>query len=336
MRQKSVSPLPLLGEGKGWGRKIPPPYVEHPILLFLYNEYKMKTIKYFSTFSGIGGFELGINNAASSTGVQIECIGHSEIDKFAESVYQNHYKENKNYGDITKIKTTELPDFDILVGGFPCQSYSSAGKQKGLGDERGQLFYDLVRIIREKQPKVIVLENVPALLSNNRGHSFATILAELEKLGMYAEWQVCDSSHFGVPQTRKRLIIVGFLGKIPTQPIFPLHPTHRTRLDEDTFISYSQTRDSIKLKDTANTIVASYSGLGNFNQPAILTDNKRIRRLTPLECERLMGFPDNWTGIGADGKLVSDSQRYHQCGNAVCPNVIEAVFDKIFSINNLF
>lgn len=309
---------------------------EYALPHFLYNRLKMNSVKYFSTFSGIGGFELGLERAAKRAGLSNKCVGHSEIDKFAENVYQKHFTGNKNYGDITKINAKELPDFDILVGGFPCQSYSSAGKQKGLGDERGQLFYDLVRIIREKQPKVIVLENVPALLSNNRGHSFATILAELEKLGMYAEWQVCDSSHFGVPQTRKRLIIVGFLGKIPTQPIFPLHPTHRTRLDEDTFISYSQTRDSIKLKDTANTIVASYSGLGNFNQPAILTDDKQIRRLTPLECERLMGFPDNWTSIGADGKPISDSQRYHQCGNAVCPNVIEAVFDKIFSINNLF
>ena len=296
----------------------------------------MKKLKYFSTFSGIGGFELGIERAAEKANVSIECVGHSEIDKFAENVYRRHLTGNKNYGDITKINESELLEFDILVGGFPCQSYSSAGKQRGLEDERGQLFYDLVRIIKEKQPRVIVLENVPALLSNNGGRSFAAILNELEELGFCIEWQVCDSSHFGVPQTRKRLIIVGFLGGIPSQPIFPLHPTCKTRLDEAKFISYSQTRDSIKLKNTANTIVASYSGLGNFNQPAILTDDGQIRRLTPLECERLMGFPDNWTVFGVDGKRISDSQRYHQLGNAVCPNVIEAVFDKIFSIKGLF
>ena len=111
--------------------------------------------------------------------------------------------------------------------------------------------------------------------------------------------------------------------------------TSKTCLNEAKFISYSQSRDSVKLKNTANTIVASYSGLGNFNQPAILTDDKQIRRLTPLECERLMGFPDNWTALGVDGKAISDSQRYHQCGNAVCPNVIEAVFDEIFSVRGL-
>lgn len=295
----------------------------------------MNNIKYFSTFSGIGGFELGIERAARKAKLSVEYVGHSETDKFAEKVYQKHFKGNKNYGDITRINERELPNFDILVGGFPCQSYSSAGKQLGLKDERGQLFYDLIRIIREKRPRIIVLENVPALLSNNRGYSFATILAELEKLGLYVEWQICDSSNFGVPQTRKRLVIVGFLGGIPSRPIFPPNSTSKTYLDEAKFISYSQSRDSIRLKNTANTIVASYSGLGNFNQPAILTDDKRIRRLTPLECERLMGFPDNWTILGVDGKTISDSQRYHQCRNAVCPNVIEVVFDKIFNIKGL-
>lgn len=295
----------------------------------------MNKIKYFSTFTGIGGFELGLERAAKKANLDIECVGHSEIDKFAENVYQQHFKGNKNYGDITKINPKELSDFDILVGGFPCQSYSSAGKQRGLEDERGQLFYDLARIIKEKRPRITVLENVPALLSNDRGHSFATILSELEKLGLYVEWQICDSSHFGVPQTRKRLIITGFLGGIPSQPIFPLHSTSKTCLDEAKFISYSQSRDSVKLKNTANTIIASYSGLGRYNEPAVLTDDGQIRRLTPLECERLMGFPDNWTALGIDGKTISDSQRYHQCGNAVVPSVIEAVFDRIFSIRGL-
>ncbi len=292
----------------------------------------MKKLKYFSAFSGIGGFELGLENAAKSAGLEVECVGHSEIDKFAESVYQYHYPENKNHGDITKINEKELPDFDILVGGFPCVSYSSAGKRQGLKDPRGQLFYDLVRIIRAKRPKIIVLENVKTILGNDGGRSFSTVLSELASLGLYVEWNVCNSSHFGVPQERERCIIVGVLGGIPSSPIFPLKPLSKTCFDEDRIVSYSKSRDAVKLRSTANTIIASYRGLGNFNQPAVLEKDGRVRRFTPLECERLMGFPDNWTKFGEKGKSISESRRYHQCGNAVCPKVIEAVFARLFDM----
>lgn len=305
-------------------------------MFFCYNDPKMKKLKYFSTFSGIGGFELGIERAAKTLGIDIECIGHSEIDKFAENVYQKHFTGNKNYGDISKINPNELPDFDILVGGFPCQSYSTAGKRRGLEDDRGRLFFEVARIIKAKRPRVIVLENVPALLSNNRGRSFSRILCELAKVGMYVEWFVCDSSDHGVPQKRKRIIIIGLLGGVPSGPLFPLKTSHKTRLDETKFISYDKNRDKVKVKDVANTLIASYHGLGNYNQPAILSKGMRIRSLTPLECERLQGFPDNWTKVGIDGKNISDSQRYRQCGNAVCPNVIENIFIEIFKINNMF
>lgn len=295
----------------------------------------MSKIRYFSAFSGIGGFELGLESATKPTSLEVKCVGHSEIDKFAESVYQYHYSGNKNYGDITRINEKELPDFDILVGGFPCVSYSSAGKRKGLEDKRGQLFFDLVRIIREKRPKVVVLENVKAILSNDSGRSFSTVISELANLGMYVEWSVCNSAHFGVPQERERCIIVGVLGKFPSTPIFPLKPLHKTCFDEDRIVSYSKSRDIVRLRNTSNTIIASYRGLGNFNQPGVLEKDGRVRCFTPLECERLMGFPDNWTKFGAGGGLVSDSQRYRQCGNAVCPNVIEAVFKRLFSMDEI-
>ena len=295
----------------------------------------MKKIRFFSAFSGIGGFELGLENAAKSAGLEAECIGHAEIDKFAEAVYQNHFPGNKNYGDITKINAKELPDFDILVAGFCCQSYSTAGKRKGLKDERGQLVYDLIRIIKEKRPKIIVLENVKAILGNASGTSFSTILSELAELGLYVEWNVLNSSHYGVPQERERVIIVGVLGEIPSEPIFPLKPLYKTHFDENRIVSYSKSRDVVKFRDTANTIIASYKGLGNYNQPGVLEKNGRVRRFTPLECERLMGFPDYWTQYGADGKLISDSQRYRQCGNAVCPKVIEATFSRLFSMDDI-
>ena len=144
-----------------------------------------------------------------------------------------------------------------------------------------------------------------------------------------------NSSHYGVPQERERVIIVGVLGKVPSEPIFPLKPLHKTHFDEDRIISYSKSRDVVKYRDTANTIIASYKGLGNYNQPGVLEKDGRIRRFTPLECERLMGFPDYWTQCGVDGKQISDSQRYHQCGNAVCPKVIEATFARLFSMGDI-
>ena len=122
----------------------------------------MKKTKYFSTFSGIGGFELGIENAAKELGLATECVGFSEVDKFTTSVYQRHFPNTKNYGDIKQINTDELPDFDLLVGGFPCQDVSMIGKRKGLAGERTGLFYELARILEAKQPKYFVFENVSA------------------------------------------------------------------------------------------------------------------------------------------------------------------------------
>lgn len=138
----------------------------------------MQKIKYFSTFSGIDGFELGIENAAAAEpGIATECVGFSEVDKFAISVYQRLFPNTKNYGDITKINTDKLPDFDLLVGGFPCQDVSIIGKRAGLAGERTGLFYELARILRAKQPKYFVFENVKGLLSSNKGEDGKTVLA---------------------------------------------------------------------------------------------------------------------------------------------------------------
>ena len=135
----------------------------------------MGKLKYFSTFSGIGGFEVAIEGAAQSAGIQVECVGYSEIDKFADSVYKYHFPGATNYGDITRIRTKDLPNFDLLVGGFPCQPFSSAGKRKGFNDTRGTLFFDLARILKEKRPHLFVFENVPGLLNSDRGRTFAII-----------------------------------------------------------------------------------------------------------------------------------------------------------------
>lgn len=175
-------------------------------------------MKYFSTFSGIGGFELGIQKACP----EAVCVGYSEIDKYADAIYKYHFKEVKNYGDITKINGYELPDFDLLVGGFPCQAFSIAGKRRGFEDTRGTLFFDLARILQAKRPRLFIFENVKGLLSHDGGRTFKTIIATTTELGYDVQWQVVNSKNFGVPQNRERVIIVGNLRGTPRPEVFPI------------------------------------------------------------------------------------------------------------------
>lgn len=178
----------------------------------------MTGLRYFSTFSGIGGFELGIHKAMPDA----QCIGYSEIDKYASSVYDYHFKEVKNYGDITQINPGQLEAFDLFVGGFPCQAFSVAGKRLGFDDTRGTLFFEVARILKAKRPRHLVLENVKGLLSHDGGKTFATILWVLTDLGYFVEWQVLNSKDFGVPQNRERVYIVGHFGSAPRRKVFPI------------------------------------------------------------------------------------------------------------------
>ncbi len=364
-------------------------------------------MKYLSLFSGIGGFELGIQQAYESIynanrsenggkqenskrnkgqGLQSKegkdvsakkrpigersnnisderplCIGYSEIDKYAIQIYQKHFN-HKNYGDITKIDEKTLPDFDLLVGGFPCQSFSIAGKRGGFNDTRGTLFFDIARIIREKQPRLLLLENVKGLLSHDKGNTFTTIISTLDELGYDLQWQVLNSKNFGVPQNRERVFIIGHLRGTPRPEVFPISGADKkdTRnVGED--LSYAidanyhkgtntlekGRRQLIQLNQPthSNDRVYSEEGLsptlntmqGGRRQPFIKGEAK-IRRLTPLECERLQGFPDDWTRYGAfeikntnifDTTPISDTQRYKCCGNAVTVNVIEEIIKKL-------
>ena len=159
-------------------------------------------MKYFSAFSGIGGFELAMPE-------DWECIGYSEIEPKAIEVYKKHYPKHKNYGDITKIQPNTLPDFNCFIGGFPCQSFSIAGKRGGFNDTRGTLFFEIARIIAVKKPTYLLLENVKGLLSHDKGKTFETILKTIDELGYDAEWCVFNSTDFGRPQSRPRVYIIG-------------------------------------------------------------------------------------------------------------------------------
>jgi len=156
-------------------------------------------------FTGIGGFEYGIQQALPNA----ECVGYSEIDKYAIQTYERHFK-HKNYGDATKINPEELPDFDMLCGGFPCQAFSIAGKRRGFQDTRGTLFFDIARIVKVKRPKIVLLENVKGLLNHNKGETFRVIIQTLSELGYDVQWMVLNSGYY-TQQGRQRVYIIGVL-----------------------------------------------------------------------------------------------------------------------------
>ena len=323
-------------------------------------------------FSGIGGFELGIKQAyenlqnlfppgkpeyeTESTaslgqgGLVSEpttrlgnplCVGYSEIDKYAIQVYQSHF-DHTNYGNATTINPTELPDFDLLVGGFPCQSFSIAGKRRGFEDTRGTLFFDIARILRAKQPASFILENVKGLLSHDNGKTFRTIIATLTDLGYDLQWQVLNSKDFGVPQNRERVYIIGHIRGQPRPKVFPIGESNTKSIVQLNQPTHSNNRiyGGDGISPTINT------AQGGNRQPKIVKTVRsggrasphgskqnwdsyeyqgKIRRLTPLECERLQGFPDGWT-LGE-----SDTQRYKCLGNAVTVNTVQAVMEKLFN-----
>ena len=167
---------------------------------------KKPQIKIFSAFSGIAGFEKGIIDAIGKRAV---FVGYSDIDRYANMVYKKHFPKHINYGDITKIDPKELPDFDLFCAGFSCQPYSIAGKRRGLDDLRGQVVYDIFRILREKKPAMFLLENVKGLLSHNKGETIELICEELCDSGYVLDLDVLNSKNFGIAQSRERVFIVG-------------------------------------------------------------------------------------------------------------------------------
>lgn len=176
-------------------------------------------IRFFDMFAGIGGFRSGLEAVGG-----FECIGHCEIDKRANTAYCAIYDTEGAYfcDDARKIDPKRMPDFDLICAGFPCQSFSVAGKRRGFSDMRGTLIFEVARIVGEKRPAFLLLENVPGLLSHDGGRTFETILGAFADLGYTLEWCVHNSKFFGVPQSRKRLYIVGYLGGRSVGEIFPL------------------------------------------------------------------------------------------------------------------
>ncbi len=177
-------------------------------------------IRYFDMFAGIGGFRAGLTRAGG-----FQCVGHCEIDKYADASYRAIHdigEEEVYYPDAREIDPGGMPDFDLLCGGFPCQSWSAAGNRLGFADPRGTLFFEIARLAEARKPAYLLLENVPRLLQHDQGQAFATILAALHELGYGLEWNVCNSADHGTPQSRKRLFLVGYLDPRCAGQVFPL------------------------------------------------------------------------------------------------------------------
>ncbi|MBS1686597.1 MAG: DNA (cytosine-5-)-methyltransferase [Bacteroidetes bacterium] len=300
---------------------------------------------YLSLFSGIGGFELGIGKKA-------RCVGYSEIDPYAISIYRSHFPDHKNYGDVTKINPDELPSFDLLVGGFPCQAFSIAGRRQGFNDKRGNLFFEIARIVKHCKPRLLLLENVKGLINHDQGKTFATVISTLDELGYDLQWQVLDSKDFGLAQKRQRVYIVGNIRGARRPEVFPVREARAKDIvqGEPVVVVREATTKGYAAAAVGDGVDVSFpnskhrrgrvaKGLSHAlttkGEACTLTPDGKLRRMTPPEWERLQGFPVGWTerGMDKDGNLtrISDGQRYKCLGNAVGSPVIRAIIRRLLN-----
>ncbi len=307
-------------------------------------------------FSGVGGIELGFEQAG------FEIVWSNEIDEKAAITFKHNYSNKLVVDDINNIKSDDVPDVDVIVGGFPCQAFSIAGYQKGFEDERGEVFFKLAKIINQKRPRVIFIENVRNLLSHDKGNTYKVIKETLENYGYHLKTMVLNASEYGnIPQNRERIYIIGFLDKTDLYNFRSIEPEILTKkvsdivnfnekvddkyyYTEETCKFYDELKNKINNKDTlyqwrrvyvrenksnlCPTLTANM-GTGGHNVPIVLTKHG-IRKLTPKECFMFQGYPDDFRLPNT----VAMSHLYKQAGNSVVVPVIHRLASEIMNALN--
>jgi DNA (cytosine-5)-methyltransferase 1 len=348
-------------------------------------------MKFIELFAGIGAFRLGLENTGH------ECVWANEWLERPRKIYARNFGEQPDGRDIRDVSAGDLPDADLLVGGFPCATFSVAGKRTGfsLDDTRGTLAFEMFRLARDKGIPYLLFENVKGLLNHDGGRTFEIILEVLDGMGYDCQWELLDSQNFGVPQHRERVFLIGHLRGNPRPKVFPIGATgsgddvaykEKQGGRQGFFSDISPTIDahyykggnarqyvveqfirrdnSIRTFENVAPTLLAHMGTGGGNVPFVRPvldvarvnkspngrmikndgdpmytitaqdrhgvqigdeDGFAIRKLTPMECERLQGFPDGWTEFYDDGKRVTDSERYERCGRTITIPVVEAI-----------
>ena len=309
-------------------------------------EKRLQGLTFIDLFSGIGGFHLALSSYGGT------CVFASEINEAAANVYYNNFKI-KPKGDIRKIKAKDVPNHDILCAGFPCQAFSISGNQNGFNDEDGRLFFEILRIAKYHKPKLILLENVKNLLSHNDGKTIAIIEDRLQKIGYTTYKEVLCSTNFSVPQAIKRIYIVAFINELNVNDF--LFPKGKGKLKSvaeileynvdthyEVTVPYNVDINKYDNIEKSNTllrigsvglgrqgeriysikgqgITLSSQGGGIGGKTGMYFVNNCVRKLTPRECARMMGFPEKFK-VGQ-----SDAECYKQFGNSVVVNVLQEI-----------
>lgn len=314
-------------------------------------------LKCIELFSGIGGFRLGFSKH------KIKVVMANDYDKYANNIYKIHWQD----GSLIEKNVKELKTFpraEVLVGGFPCPAFSIAGvsvrnylnRDHGFEGEQGELFFEILRVAKQVRPEIIILENVKNILYYGKGEVFQLIKAYLEEAGYYVQAKLYNAAGY-VPQKRQRVFIVCFRSEknfenfeFPEEKANFLPVSNILEESVDTKYTLSDKLwnylQNYTAKQKARGLGFSYNLVDKTKPTATLSaryhkDGKEIlipqkgknpRKLTPLECERLMGFPDNWTQTGFDGKQISDTRRYMMLGNALVPHIVDDIMAEIFKI----
>ncbi|WP_235477880.1 MULTISPECIES: DNA cytosine methyltransferase [unclassified Frigoribacterium] len=275
----------------------------------------------------------------------MKTVWQCEIKDFCTDVLERHWPEVPRKRDIRDVQPKDIPEADVWAGGFPCQDISLArmGPRSGLNGNQSGLFFEFARLLEARRPEVVVIENVAGLLSSNQGRDFGLVIRTLADLGYGVAWRVLDSRHFGIPQSRTRVFIVGTLGKPAAAAAVLFEPECGDRDSEKSrsngpkpvspfAISVGDAQRGFvkKLAHCLYAESARHTGT-DWSRNYVSYPEGKVRRLTPLEAERLQGFPDGWTDLPDSIRDIEkrDSARYHACGNAVTVNVIEWIGSRL-------